>query len=228
MRPERRKKQAKRVVFSSDEEDISDGDDGPVVSKKMKATNLNGDGDGEAWCSARVHEEEQQNIPPGMTDEEMEKQIAFCCFNCYCPNDHRAKVPSDDRFIISSSNGLYHRRCCHGVIDAPRDDWCSPFEDALFYCEDALIKSTALSGEVEIPPRDQKHVGKKRLIQVYGTAKSQESEIYNSAAFPGKFAVYCADVSSAFGALLCLNFERRILFTRPLLSTLSQMHRMPC
>jgi hypothetical protein len=73
-----------------------------------------------------------ETIPADLAPEEMEKSLAFCCYQCFCPKETLDKVPANDPFVQGSDDSLYHRRCCHGVFDQHIDGtWLSEFEEAL-------------------------------------------------------------------------------------------------
>jgi hypothetical protein len=73
----------------------------------------------------------ENNISADMTNEEMENAVAFCCFRCHCDDEKKSKIPADDCFAQSGEGGLYHRRCCHGLIGELDPLWCCQFEEAV-------------------------------------------------------------------------------------------------
>ena len=128
-----------------------------------------------------------------MKDEDIEKRIDFCCFRCYCSDERQSKIPSNDRFIQSGANSLYHRRCCHKVIVA-HDTWLSQMEDAnaraeklLGRVKDADEQSDQLldTGSEDMTD-DEGSADGTNLNTVCDTAKSHEVEIINDGGRTGK------------------------------------------
>jgi hypothetical protein len=76
------------------------------------------------------------------TPEECEREVAFCCSQCYCPRKNGWFVTHDD--------GLYHRLCCHRLTkDSLKEEICTPFEACSAEVEDELTSNQELGDELE-------------------------------------------------------------------------------
>jgi hypothetical protein len=198
MRPKRREKQARQVVFSDtddSDDDTTSGEDVTrieALAKKRAKAEAEDKGSGndqvkkkakrkDGW-NYRIAKSDQTTIPVDMPDEAMEKSIAFCCFRCHCSKLRKSQIPRDDRFIQSGENSLYHRRCCHKVIDTPKDTWLSPMEDANAKAEENLMKGIEDTTTMD----DEKQTDFPTIKRVYNSAKSKESEMYNEDSLAGK------------------------------------------
>jgi hypothetical protein len=110
-----------------------------------------------------------------ITDDQIEKRLAFCCFKCTCSDARRGKIPTDDKYVHSSDDSLWHRRCCHNLVDPPSEDWLSPTDQALNDAEPSEENYHLLGQEIT----DEKQFDMGELKQKYWTAKRHESEMYN-------------------------------------------------
>ena len=135
------------------------------TTKKVKIKDLGG---------ARVRPENDAGvIDPDTPDEYMEERIAFCCYQCFCTDEIKKQIPVEDPFIQSSLEGLYHRRCCHKVID-PDEDWVSPFEHAV---EELCLQEDEICHNVMTLPE---------LEAQFNIALRHQSALYNADGLPGK------------------------------------------
>ena len=91
-------------------------------------------------------------IDADIPNEFMEKRVAFCCSQCFCSDDIKQQIPTDDPFLQSGVDGLYHRRCCHKVIALPDTDWASPIEIAIeeFFLEEEVLHQIITLPELEV------------------------------------------------------------------------------
>ena len=110
-------------------------------------------------------------IDADLTNEYMEKRVAFCCYQCFCPEEIKQQIPIDDPFIQSSIEGLYHRRCCHKVIE-PDINWASPFEIA---SEELQLEEEVLHHVMTLP----------ELEVQCKIAMRNQSAMYNADELPG-------------------------------------------
>jgi hypothetical protein len=182
MRPTRKPKLAAREVLgelpsNSDSEDtISseeeyDSDAKPPPKKVRHVASLRIEGSNEL-------------IPADTTWEECEAKIAFCCSQCYCSEEIRAQIPHDNAFVRSSDDGLFHRRCCHGLIEDPYEDWMCQYEKSSEELAEALKEGHSLPASnpiVEIPENQWAHY----VEGGYVNSKTWETQIYNSDGLPG-------------------------------------------
>jgi hypothetical protein len=111
-------------------------------------------------------------IDSDLPNEFMEKRVAFCCYQCFCPEEIKQKIPTDDPFIQSSVEGLYHRRCCHKVIE-PDINWASPYEIAR---EELLLEEEILHNVMTLPELE---------AQCKVAAGRNQSALYNADGLPG-------------------------------------------
>jgi hypothetical protein len=116
---------------------------------------------------------------------EIEEQMAFCCFNCNCSDARRGRIPWNDKYVHSSDDSLWHRRCCHNVVDAPSEDWLSPVDQAVHDAEPTEEELILLSQEIP----DEKQSSMQELRQKYRTSKVQESEMYNEDELEGAYFI---------------------------------------
>jgi hypothetical protein len=110
-----------------------------------------------------------------LTDVLIEKSLAFCCFKCTCSDATRGRIPYNDKYVHSSDESLWHRRCCHGLVDPPSEDWLSPSDQALLDAE-PTEENYHLLGQKN---SDEKPYDMGVLRQKVMTAKTQESEMHN-------------------------------------------------
>jgi hypothetical protein len=110
-----------------------------------------------------------------LTDAQIEQRLAFCCFKCTCSDARRGRIPWNDKYIQASDDSLWHRRCCHDLVDSPWEDWLPPADQALLDAEPSDADYHLLGQETS----DEKQFDMKLLIQKYRTAKTDESEMYN-------------------------------------------------
>jgi hypothetical protein len=110
-----------------------------------------------------------------LTDVHIEKRLAFCCFKCTCSDARRRRIPSNDKYVHSSDDSLWHRRCCHNLVDPPSEDWLSPTDQALLDVEPTEENYHLLGQEIT----DDKQFDMGELTRKYWTAKTHESEMYN-------------------------------------------------
>jgi hypothetical protein len=111
-------------------------------------------------------------IAADMPNEAMEARVAFCCYQCFCPEEVKQQIPDDDPFIQTSEDGLYHRRCCHNVIGQHDEDWKTPFEHAL---DNAELKVEICHDILTI----------NELQQQYTIANRHHNALYNADGLPG-------------------------------------------
>jgi hypothetical protein len=139
---------------------------------------------------------------PGVIDvntpnEYMEARVAFCCYQCSCPDDIKDQIPDDDPFIQSSEEGLYHRRCCHKVFE-PDENWTSPFEHA---AEEVLLQEEEEVCHYVMTPQE--------LQEQYRNAIMHQNASYNADGQPGMsthvgFSCPCLLLHNSLSNVLCL------------------------
>jgi hypothetical protein len=174
-------------TIPSEEEYDSDAKPPPVKTRRVSSLRVEGS---------------NELIPVETTWEEFEAKIAFCCSTCYCSEEIRAQIPHDNAFVQSSDDGLFHRRCCHGLIEDPYEDWACQFEIATDEAIAALEEghSPAESNPiVEIP----KSKWKEFVTGGFKSAKRCETQIYNGDDLPGT----CLVVGVCFEPVRCLTFR---------------------
>jgi hypothetical protein len=146
---------AKAIEAPSDESwnDSSDEDSEKKPPAKKKVIGID-----------RILECDNKVIPEDMTDEQMEEKIAFCCYECICDDEKKNCIDKNNKFVQSQDGGLYHRRCCHNVIDEPEYDWCSQYEKA---SADTLNTKNVISDEefTLSPEEFNQYVRKGNLLQ---------------------------------------------------------------
>jgi hypothetical protein len=146
--------------------------------------------------SAQVKEEEHQDsvdlerlgrIPEGpeeinecqeYTEEEKEKNVAFCCYICTCSDKRKAKVDdfANDAFVQSGAGGLFHRRCCHKQYVLPPDfHWKPVFEAASFQWEENLVNE-----ELKAPewPKSMDKALRRRIMEESTTYSNDLKKAY--------------------------------------------------
>lgn len=108
-------------------------------------------------------------------DVEIEKRMDFCCCTCTCSEEQRGRIHWDDQYVHSSDDSLWHRRCCHNLVDPPPEDWLSPFDQAILDAEPTEENYHLMDQKMT----DEKRVDMGDLREKYWTAKRHESEMYN-------------------------------------------------
>jgi hypothetical protein len=79
----------------------------------------------------RIHEADDSGaIDAKLSNEDMEKRVAFCCYQCFCSEEKKRKLIKNP-FAISSDDGLFHRKCCHNLKKKVSKKWKSPYEIAI-------------------------------------------------------------------------------------------------
>lgn len=115
-------------------------------------------------------------LEPGRewSDEEILRNIAFCCKICNCPSRVKEICADDDHgsFITPAQDVVWHRRCCHRAFDA-RVDWLPDLEIQKLVMEEKLI-----SGALQVD-EGLNTIGLKALHGLYMTNRRHQSEIHN-------------------------------------------------
>lgn len=113
------------------------------------------------------------------TTEEIEKDLlAFCCHTCRCPPSKESMLPVGEigkvhTYIQSCNEGLYHRCCCHGIVEGvDLSEWASLYDAA----KEKIFSRKRKDG------LDEKFrwVTSKEIQDSYNTARRQESALYNA------------------------------------------------
>ena len=171
MRPERpAKRSVKKVVVNEAFASYNSKPD-PIEpkKKKIKVKDLGGrlkNDDGDTGVIAK-----------DMKDEDMEEQIAFCCYQCFCPDEIKSEIDVGNRFIQSSSEGLFHRRCCHDAIDVD-ENWMTPYECAI----EKVLRKLQDPEEQEVL---HDVITQKEIEKQYRIAMGHQSALYNADKLPG-------------------------------------------
>jgi hypothetical protein len=156
-------------------------------NKKIKVKDLGG----------RLKDDNDTGVIDANTpDEYMEARIAFCCYQCFCSEEDKKRIPAEDPFIQSSMEGLYHRRCCHEAIE-PDEHWISPFEEA--------TEKVLLQEEEEVC---HNIMTLHELSERYDVAIRHQNALYNADGLPGKtvVGVVCSFQTSPLIICLISNF----------------------
>jgi hypothetical protein len=146
-----------------------------------------------------------------MTNEEMEKCLAFCCSRCYCSKDRGKKISPDDTFVQSSQGSLYHGRCCHKAIKVTTD-WQSRMEEASVGAEDDLLNEVTYEKEEKVIDCDEF----KRMVD---TAESCNPKICNDESLTGKLSIILALCQALLLCSLIFTFTLIPLDPTTILST---------
>jgi hypothetical protein len=166
MRQRRAKRNVTLPAAVDESEDASGSDEQQPLPERKRARKQNPN-------KARILDGYNEGVV--ITDEQIEKRLAFCCFKCTCSDARRGEIPWNDQYVHSGDNSLWHRRCCHSLVDTPSEDWLSPADQALLDAQPSDENYHLLGQEIT----DEKQFDMGELTQKYRTAKRHESEMYN-------------------------------------------------
>lgn len=172
--------------------------DREIPVKKRKVKDLPG---------SRSDDNDDAVIPEHLTNEDMEKQVAFCCCRCFCPEEDKNQIPVDDPFIQEGEARLYHRRCCHKVYH-PDPDWMSPYQKA--------IENLEVEGGEE--PIEEMTV--RDFLAQYNNALHNENALYNCDTLPSRFLCHVSYPHMSDFAPFGIRSQLPLNFLFPLATTL--------
>ena len=119
------------------------------------------------------------------SDDEIEDQLAFCCYKCGCSEKKRQQF-EDDPYICPDQTSLWHRRCCHDAwAQEFQQNWLPPYDVAMIKAEDVLLQESTMG--CALPEIETRVLFKRNEVRrKYRTAKAQESELYNDDEIEGE------------------------------------------
>jgi hypothetical protein len=134
----------------------------------------------------RVHQDCDDEEIPHPPEEVIERDLlGFCCYTCRCPDDKEFNMPAGDdenvcRYVQSSPYSVYHRTCCHGVVELPKnDEWASLYEAACERIGEPDFSDDEDDNDYQQHP-DFRWVTKMEIYDSYRTFRRQESAFYNA------------------------------------------------
>jgi hypothetical protein len=158
-------------------EDASSSDEQQILPERKKASKQH---------SSRARILDGYNEGVEISDVEIEKRLDFCCFQCTCSEARRGRIPSNDQYVHSSDDSLWHRRCCHNLVDLPPEEWLSPADQAILDAVPTEENYHLLGQE----STDVQEFELEDLRKKYWTAKRHESEMYNEDEIEGTWAIF--------------------------------------
>jgi hypothetical protein len=136
----------------------------------------------------RIEADSNDTIPIGLPNEVLLQQVAFCCYNCFCSNEIKDQIGTENMVIQSSEVTLYHRRCCHNAIEWD-ENWLSEYEQAV---ENMIVDDEDEDEDEEDEPKNNSKINNTILDpndikQIWSNIALQNTKIYNNDDLPGMY-----------------------------------------